>query len=166
MNKYRLSLFLMLVFLLVVLTGCNQAVTETGPHDQDRLYQYPETLEVMEDLFREQKNDFESFATNIMKNITAETQLDIKFFDTKRQYQYWTSIEGDPFASDRQSISTLEEGEEILRFLSAYPVAEVRAKEEFITIYLYDVQKYDGHRALNQYRDFKIYHIEQREACS
>jgi len=98
MNKYRLSLFLMLVFLLVVLTGCNQAVTETGPHDQDRLYQYPETLEVMEDLFREQKNDFESFATNIMKNITAETQLDIKFFDAKRQYQYWTSIEGDPFA--------------------------------------------------------------------
>lgn len=158
MNKYCLSLFLILVLLLMVLTGCNQAVTETGPHDQDRIYQYPETLEVMEDLYQEQAVEFESFATNIMKNITAKTHLDIKFFDTKRQYQYWTSIEGDPFASERQSISTLEEGEEILRFISAYPVAEVRAKEEFITIYLYDVQKYDGHRALNQYRDFKIYH--------
>ena len=158
MKKLRLSLFLILILLLAVLTGCNQAPKETGPHDQDRLYQYPETLEIMENLFEEQADEFESLAANIMKNLRAETFLVIRFNDTTRQYQYWASIEGDPSAPERQSISELKNGEEILRFLSAYPVAEVQASEKSITIYLYDVRKYDGHLAMNKYRDFKIYH--------
>src|SRR5450756_1247406 len=157
MRQLRLSLFLILILLLAVLTGCNQPAVRTGPDDQNRLYQYPKTLEEIGSLFQEHGDEFELFAANCLKNLTTETGLEIRIFSGTHQYQYWTTTKVNAVAPELQSVSKLIKGEEIFRFLRDFPVKEVRAEDTFVGISLYDAEKYDGNLAMQQTPDYITY---------
>jgi hypothetical protein len=165
MKKIRISSFILLVLLLVVLMGCNQPKVDTRLHDQNRIHEYPESLVGMAELFHENVDSFESLTANLLKNITSDKMiLDIAFNDIKHQYEYTFNYQGTVPQEDRsfgqQPIGNLLKGEDILRFLKDFPVVEVEANESHVTIYLYDEKKYDGPISKSDYSDFRTYHYE------
>lgn len=146
MRQLRLSLFLILILLLAVLTGCNQPV-----------YQYPKTMEEISSLFQEHGDEFELFAANCLKNLTTGGSLQIHLINETHQYQYWLTTTGNSADLEKQPVSKLIKGEEILRFMSAFPVKVVMAGDSYVVISLYDAEKYDGNLAMQQTQDYITY---------
>lgn len=165
MKKIRIPSIILLVLLLVVLMGCNQTKVDTSLHDQNRVHEYPESLEDMSELFHANEDAFESFAANLQKNITSDNMsLDIVLNDIKHQYEYSFNYQDTVPQEDRsfgrKPIGNLLKGEDILQFLKDYPVVEAEATENLVTIYLYNEKKYDGPISKSDFSEFNTFYYE------
>ncbi len=165
MKKLRIPSIILLVLLLVLIMGCNRLKVDTSLHDQNRVHEYPESLEDMSELFHANEDAFESFAANLQKNITSDNMsLDIVLNDIKHQYEYSFNYQDTVPQEDRsfgrKPIGDLLKGEDILRFLKDYPVVEAEATENIVSIYLYDKKKYDGPISKSDFSEFNTFYYE------